>query len=75
MATQKKNTILPYRIEKTYRYYGTGLKLGDCGLTIMKATHNDTGTWSCHMGSAHVTVIDRVKEINVRIAGNDGIPK
>lgn len=41
----------------------------------MKATHNDSGTWSCHMGSAHVTVIDRVKEIAVRITGTAGIRK
>lgn len=52
-----------------FRYYGTGIRLGDCGITIMNASHNDSGTWSCHMGVTHTAKTDSMKEISVRITG------
>lgn len=52
------------------RYYGTGVKLGECGLTIMNASRNDSGTWSCHLGVADVSNVDQMKEISLRITGN-----
>lgn len=55
----------------SFRYNGAGIKLGECGLTILSAEHNHSGTWSCHMGATHVAQTDTVREISVRIAGND----
>lgn len=52
----------------SFRYYGTGIKLGECGITIF-ATHSHSGTWSCHMGATSVAKTDTVKEISVRITG------
>ncbi|XP_055298260.1 uncharacterized protein LOC129566399 [Sitodiplosis mosellana] len=51
-----------------YRYYGTGIKLGECGLTILNANHNHSGIWSCHMGATEQSSADSVQEISVRIA-------
>lgn len=51
------------------RYFGTGVKLGECGITIMAATINDSGTWSCHMGTIGEPGLEASKEINVRISG------
>lgn len=53
------------------RYYGTGIKLGECGLTILNAAHNHSGTWSCHMGATNIAATDTVKEISVRITGKN----
>lgn len=53
----------------SFRYYGTGIELGECGLTILNAAHNHSGTWSCHMGTTHVAGTDTVQEISVRITG------
>lgn len=50
-------------------YYGMGTEFGECGIRIMTAAHNDSGTWSCHMGIAHAGQTDAVKEISVRITG------
>lgn len=55
------------------RYYGTGIKLGECGLTILNAAHNHSGTWSCHMGATHIAATDSVAEISVRITGKKEI--
>lgn len=52
-----------------FKYYGSGIKLGECGITIMKATHNDSGTWTCHMGMTNEARTDSSKEISVRITG------
>lgn len=52
-----------------YRYFGNGVRLGECGVTIMSATVNDTGTWSCHMGTIAQSGVEQTKEINVRISG------
>lgn len=50
-------------------YYGTGIKMGECGLTILNANHNHSGIWSCHMGATHIAGTDTFREISVRIAG------
>lgn len=50
-------------------YYGTGVKLGDCGISILKASINHTGMWSCHMGTTGVAGAEASKDINVRISG------
>lgn len=57
-----------------FSYYGTGIRLGECGITISKVAHNHSGTWSCHMGATDVAGIDTVKEISVRITGSIFIP-
>lgn len=54
----------------SFRYNGAGIKLGECGLTILNAENIHSGTWSCHMGATHVAQTDTVREISVRIAGN-----
>ncbi|XP_031627128.1 uncharacterized protein LOC116343281 isoform X2 [Contarinia nasturtii] len=51
-----------------YRYYGTGIKMGECGLTILNAIHSQTGRWSCHMGSTQIAGTDQFSEISVRVA-------
>lgn len=55
--------------DQMYKYYGSGIKLGECGITILMATHNDSGTWTCHMGMTTEARIDSSKEISVRITG------
>lgn len=52
-----------------YRYYGTGLKLGDCGLKIMDSDISDSGTWSCHAGNTDKARVESKKEFTVRISG------
>lgn len=52
-----------------YQYYGTGLKLGDCGLKIMNSDISDSGTWSCHAGNTDKARIESQKEFTVRISG------
>lgn len=56
----------------THKYFGSGIGLGECGITIMNATHNDSGTWTCHMGMIGETRTDSSKEISVRITGECG---
>lgn len=46
-----------------------GTEFGDCGIKILKALHNDSGTWSCHMGITDIAQTDAVEEISVRITG------
>lgn len=52
-----------------FRYYGAGINLGECGITIVNATQNLSGTWSCHMGTARTGAVDAFKEFGVRITG------
>lgn len=52
-----------------YRYFGSGIRLGECGVSIMKASVDDSGTWSCHMGTIQTTGIESTKEISVRVSG------
>lgn len=56
-------------IQGQYKYFGNGIKLGECGITIMNATVNDTGTWSCHMGTTSKSGVEQSKDVNVRISG------
>lgn len=63
LAGRKEATLGPYR------YFGNGVKLGECGITVMNATVNDTGTWSCHMGTTSKSGVEQSKDINVRISG------
>lgn len=51
------------------RYHGTGVKLGECGISIMGATINDSGSWSCHMGTIGDAGLEASEEINVRVSG------
>lgn len=53
-----------------YHYYGMGIKLGECGISIMSASVDDSGTWSCHMGTIAAAGIEFSKEISVRVSGN-----
>lgn len=53
----------------SFSYHGMGIKLGECGLTILDAKHSHSGTWSCHMGATSVAQTETVKEISVRITG------
>lgn len=53
-----------------FRYHGTGLKLGECGVTILKALLTDTGTWRCHMGTLIRTGFEVGHDIKVRVSGN-----
>lgn len=57
-------------IHTFYEYVYVVYILGECGLTILSAMPNDSGTWSCHMGATHVAKTDSVREISIRIAGN-----
>lgn len=50
-------------------YYGSGVTLGDCGISILKASMSDTGIWSCHMGTTDASAVEASKDINVRISG------
>lgn len=52
-----------------YRYFGSGVHLGDCGVSVMAASVDDSGTWSCHMGTIHQAGIESSKEISVRVSG------
>lgn len=52
-----------------FRYFGTGLKLGECGVTIVQTNLSDTGAWKCHMGTLVKTGFEVSKEFNVRISG------
>lgn len=52
-----------------YRYFGTGVHLGDCGVSITNASVDDSGTWSCHMGTIQTAGIESSKEISVRVSG------
>lgn len=52
-----------------FRYFGTGVNLGECGITIIVADMIDTGIWSCHMGTTGAATVEASKEINVRISG------
>lgn len=52
-----------------FRYYGTGLKLGECGVTVLKALITDTGTWRCHMGTLIRTGFEVGHDIKVRVSG------
>lgn len=58
----------PHESDK-YRYHGTGLKLGECGITIIDAKVSDTGIWSCHMGTVVTAGVEVSQSINVRISG------
>jgi len=51
-----------------YRYHGTGLKLGDCGVMIMNSDISDSGSWSCHMGNTERSRIESQKEFTVRVS-------
>ncbi|XP_037026242.1 uncharacterized protein LOC119067401 [Bradysia coprophila] len=51
-----------------YQYYGTGLKLGDCGVKLMDADISDSGTWSCHAGNTDIARIESKKDFTVRIS-------
>lgn len=52
-----------------YQYFGTGINLGDCGVSIMNASVDDSGTWSCHMGTTHKAGIESSTEVSVRVSG------
>lgn len=52
-----------------FRYFGTGLKLGECGVTILRAQLSDTGTWRCHMGTLIRTGFEVGHDIKVRVSG------
>lgn len=52
-----------------YRYFGSGINLGDCGVSIMNASVDDSGTWSCHMGTTDAAGIESSQEIGVRVSG------
>lgn len=64
---------LPVPPTAAYKYFGSGINLGECGITILNATHNDSGTWTCHMGMTSETRTDSSAEISVRITGNERI--
>lgn len=51
------------------RYYGSGIKFGECGVTISSATHQHTGLWSCNMGQTNVSGTDASERVSVRIVG------
>lgn len=63
------NDIKLCNYNNTFRYYGTGVKLGECGISIMSATINDSGTWSCHMGTIGEAGLEASEEVNVRVSG------
>lgn len=52
-----------------YRYFGSGIHLGDCGVSIMNASVDDSGSWSCHIGSIKAAGIESSYEISVRVSG------
>lgn len=53
-----------------YRYFGTGLDLGECGITVRRATIPDTGNWVCHMGTLVQIGFETTKTVKVRVSGN-----
>lgn len=71
-ASGRKITISDLTMPNTddeYRYFGSGIRLGECGITIMQASVNDSGTWSCHMGSIKPVGLELSKEVSVRVSG------
>lgn len=53
-----------------YTYFGTGLKLGECGLTIRTANLSDSGLWKCHVGTTTKSVgFEITRSIGLRISG------
>ncbi|KAJ6639661.1 hypothetical protein Bhyg_12408 [Pseudolycoriella hygida] len=54
--------------DDVFQYYGTGLKLGDCGVKIMDADISDSGTWSCHAGNIDKSRVESRKEFIVRVS-------
>lgn len=52
-----------------YRYFGSGIHLGDCGVSVMNASVDDSGMWSCHLGATHTAGIESSQDISVRVSG------
>lgn len=51
-----------------FRYYGSGLRMGECGITLSPATLNDTGRWKCHLGTFRRIGFEASREVRVRIS-------
>lgn len=59
----------PPHEDDEFRYSGTGINLGECGIEILKASTSDSGQWSCHMGTTGKAAVEASKEISVRVSG------
>lgn len=51
-------------------YFGAGLRMGECGITLPMATLNDTGLWHCHLGTFRRTGWETSRSVPVRISGD-----
>lgn len=51
-----------------FGYYGSGLRMGECGITLSHATLNDTGRWKCHLGTFRRIGFEASRDVSVRIS-------
>lgn len=58
--------------EEKLSYYGAGLRMGECGVTVRVATLNDTGLWHCHLGTFRRTGWETSRSVPVRVSGEFG---
>ncbi|XP_026326660.1 uncharacterized protein LOC113235242 [Hyposmocoma kahamanoa] len=50
-------------------YEGESLQSGDCGITFRRATNDDAGEWTCHMGARNTYGVEIADKINVKVTG------
>ncbi|GBP06931.1 hypothetical protein EVAR_4377_1 [Eumeta japonica] len=55
--------------EQLYWYSGESLQLGDCSISFSKIKPNDTGIWTCHMGSRNSAGVEFTENFEVRVTG------
>lgn len=61
-AAADDNTFIP-------RYFGVGLRMGECGITLPQALLNDSGVWRCHLGTYRPVGFEVQQNVTVRISG------
>lgn len=55
--------------DNNWSYYGAGLRMGECGVTVREATLEDTGLWQCHLGTVRPTGWETSRTVSVRVSG------
>ncbi|KAG6448739.1 hypothetical protein O3G_MSEX005668 [Manduca sexta] len=55
--------------EQAFWYSGESLQTGDCGITFYKASNDDDGVWTCHMGPRDQLGLEVTDLVNVRVTG------
>ncbi|KAI8440343.1 hypothetical protein MSG28_001681 [Choristoneura fumiferana] len=54
---------------RSQRYTGESLQVGDCGITFAKISEDEAGTWTCHMGPGNQVGLEVTDSFNVRVTG------